>query len=382
MKNILPFLALAALGTTLQSCVKDEALNAEADITQASVHVGNPDHYFYQQSDSVVHVPYSDSTVTFTVRPTADLTALAPRFTLTEGATISPENGSVHDFSQGGVRYTVRSADGAWTRTYLVRFALRQNTVRDTLEYDFEHYELNAQNRYYLWTEEEADGTKTYPWATGNPGYNLSMGSAPAMAYPSTPDENGYEGKCVKLTTSDTGPLGRLVNRRIAAGNLFWGTFDLQQALFNSLAATKFGLPTNNLPLRFSAYYRYAPAANYQDQQGNIVADMKDEAHIYAVLYRNHDEQGNAVTLDGTNVLTSPLIVGIASLDHIGATSEWTKMDIPFVYTQTVDEALLAQYGYSLAIVFSSSREGALFRGAIGSTLWVDKVRISCSSSQ
>ena len=34
--------------------------------------------------------------------------------------------------------------------------------------------------------------------------------------------------------------------------------------------------------------------------------------------------------------------------------------------------------GYSLAIVCSSSTNGAEFMGAVGSTLWVDKFKIIC----
>lgn len=38
----------------------------------------------------------------------------------------------------------------------------------------------------------------------------------------------------------------------------------------------------------------------------------------------------------------------------------------------------LKNMGYSLAIVCSSSVDGASFMGAIGSTLYVDKFRITC----
>jgi hypothetical protein len=42
-----------------------------------------------------------------------------------------------------------------------------------------------------------------------------------------------------------------------------------------------------------------------------------------------------------------------------------------------VDHTLLKNRGYNLALVFSSSKEGANFCGAIGSTLYIDKVVIS-----
>ena len=41
------------------------------------------------------------------------------------------------------------------------------------------------------------------------------------------------------------------------------------------------------------------------------------------------------------------------------------------------DPQVLANYGYSIAIVFTSSCEGAHFEGAIGSTLLIDKVKVA-----
>lgn len=377
-----PLCLLLLAPLALSSCIKEEAPNAECDITRAAVTVNDVSATFYQATDTAQVVPYSDSVITFTVRPLADLTALAPRFTITEGATISPANGSTHDFSQGGVLYTLTSADGQWQRRYRVEFTTPSNIVKDTLTYDFEHYELNTTNNYYLWYEVDEAGQKTYPWATGNPGFRLSMSSAQPEGYPSRADAGGYEGSCAKLTTRDTGVFGRLAGRPLAAGNLFLGSFDVSQAVTNSLGATRFGNPTKELPLRLSAYYKYERGTTYQDKQLKTYADKLDYGHIYAVLYRNHDENGNAVTLDGTNVLTSPLIVAIASFDSIDNQSDWTQFDIPFTYTATVDETLLANYGYSLTLVCSSSHNGSLFEGAIGSTLWVDKIRITCNTSK
>jgi len=42
-----------------------------------------------------------------------------------------------------------------------------------------------------------------------------------------------------------------------------------------------------------------------------------------------------------------------------------------------IDDSTLEQFGYNLALVFSSSKNGAQFCGAVGSTLYVDKVVIS-----
>ena len=43
---------------------------------------------------------------------------------------------------------------------------------------------------------------------------------------------------------------------------------------------------------------------------------------------------------------------------------------------KVIDKEKLAQGGYQLSIVFSSSIEGDVFNGAEGSTLWIDEVEI------
>ena len=88
------------------------------------------------------------------------------------------------------------------------------------------------------------------------------------------------------------------------------------------------------------------------------------------------------MVLYGDNVLTSDLIVAVAELEYVAPTSTWTPWDVKFVYRKDVDEQLLANRGYSLAIVFSSSSAGGEFIGAIGSRLCVDKVQLICTHEQ
>ena len=116
----------------------------------------------------------------------------------------------------------------------------------------------------------------------------------------------------------------------------------------------------------------------FTNRQKKVVEGKKDYGTIYAVFYDNHDEEGNSVVLYGDNVQTSPQVVAIAILPDIDDTPEWTHFDIDFIYKKEVDVQKLKNMGYSMAIVSSSSVEGASFMGAIGSTLWVDKFRITC----
>ncbi len=370
----------AIFALALSSCFKDEAPNAECDIIEASLHVDNPTDIFYNPTDTLVRVLYTDDNISFSVRRKADLTSLAPTFRITDGATISPASGSVHDFSKGPVIYTVTSEDKEWSRSYKVSFIPVIRTSKDTLSFNFEDYHLDSKDKYYIWCEKHEDGNMYDDWATGNAGYGLTNGSAGPEAYPSTVLDEGYEGKGVKLVTCSTGPFGQMVKLPLAAGNLFLGTFDMSIALKTPRLATGFGLPFDKKPKTFTGYYKYTPGEKFQNKDESIVEGKVDEASVYAILYRNHDEDGNPVVLNGDNVQTSPLIVAKAIAANIVPTDKWTQFTVDFSYLEDFDLDLLENRGYNLAVVFSSSADGAFFQGAIGSTLCIDNVKIICET--
>ena len=370
----------AIFALALSSCFKDEAPNAECDIIEASLHVNNPTDIFYNPTDTLVRVLYTDDNISFSVRRKADLTSLAPTFRITDGATISPASGSVHDFSNGPVIYTVTSEDKEWSRSYKVSFIPVIRTSKDTLSFNFEDYHLDSKDKYYIWCEKHEDGNMYDDWATGNAGYGLTNGSAGPEAYPSTVLDEGYEGKGVKLVTCSTGPFGQMVKLPLAAGNLFLGTFDMSIALKTPRLATGFGLPFDKKPKTFTGYYKYKPGEKFQNKDESIVEGKVDEASVAAILYRTHDEDGNPVVLNGDNVQTSPLIVAKAIAANIVPTDKWTQFTVDFSYLEDFDLDLLENRGYNLAVVFSSSADGAFFQGAIGSTLCIDNVKIICET--
>lgn len=382
-------IAAALIGSsTLTSCFKDEPLNAECDIEQAYIHVDNPLGMFYQQSDTLINVLSTAEDINFVVRKTTDLTALAPIFNMTPGATIYPDNGSEQDFSNGPIVYTTTSEDGQYKRNYRVNFIFS----KDMLEYNFDHFSLNTNapaNKYYVWTDLDDEGNPLNNWATGNPGYRMAKGSAQPDEYPTTPwSEEGHE-TCVKLTTCETGKLGSDRKMPIAAGNLFLGEFDTKKALTANAAgvkgvlATKFGLPIGSQPVSFSGFYKYKRADVFTDKN-NEVKDSKDYGSIYAVFYDNHDANGEPFVLHGDDVLSSDQIISIANIGQIDDTPEWTAFNLNFKLQpgKAIDPVKLANRGYSLAIVSSSSINGATFEGAVGSTLWIDDFSIKCAEAK
>lgn len=372
----------AAICFSLTSCFKDEPLNAECDVEQAYVHVDDPTSVFFSVSDTLVNVRSDATEIVFEIKAdTLEDFEMAPMFRLTEGAVIEPANGSKHDFSGGkSVAYKVTSQDGKWSKTYNVSF----RTPDTPDEYHFEDYRLVSgpnKGQIYEWSDLTADGSWIGDWATGNPGFNISMGDAKLEDYPTVPVSDGYVGNGVKLTTRDTGPLGHLVEMNIAAGNLFIGYFDVSQALTNTLNATNFGRSFDKVPLGLTGWYKYRPGAVFTDKNGKKVEGRTDTGDIYAVLYRNHDENGNSIMLHGDDVLSSPYIVAVARVPELSVTDEWTQFDVKFDYKAEIDSKTLAERGYNLSVVFTSSIEGATFEGAIGSTLYVDEVKVICSNT-
>ena len=383
--------ALLAICCTLSltSCFKDEPLNAECDIEQAYIQAGeNLDTWFIAASDTLEDVQSDQTHIEFTVAEDADITHLAPKFRITAGATIQPENGSEQDFSQGPVTYTVTSEDRNWSRTYTVSVVKGKTNFGKQHEFDFETYSL--ANGYYSW-QETWNNRKIDLWATGNAGYKISNPSTKANKYPTAPEENGYEGAAVKLTTSRTSQLADMVKKPIAAGNLFIGQFDATNALRDAMKATKFGRPFSfpSEPLTLEGWYKYQAGDKFTDKYMNTLPDRHDYGTIYAVIYENHDQEGNPVVLYGDNVQTSPQVVALAiagdqkddnGKQAIGNTEQWTHFVVNFELQngKTFDSEKLKKGEYSMAIVCSSSTEGADFMGAVGSTLWVDKLKITC----
>lgn len=255
------------------------------------------------------------------------------------------------------------------------------------IKYDFENYKLidvqNSEFKYYGWYELNSDGTENELWASGNPAFTIALyfsEDKTENAFPTVAVTDGYDGACVKLETKSTGTLAASwYHMGIAAGNLFTGSFDSQNAVTSPMKATQFGKPFYKKPVKFTGYYKYAAGAKMQDGDGNAV-EGTDKGQIYSVLYRNVDASGNSVVLNGEDILTNENIVAVADAGDITDVADWTLFNAEFKYKEgkEIDEAILKAGGYSMATVFTSSIQGAKFIGAVGSTLYIDKVAIEC----
>lgn len=227
-KHVIIYLLLVIVTS---SCIRDEAPNAEADILSCRL------PGITMTTSPIIN----NNSVTLFVTPGTNISALAPEFTLTSGATITPASGTERNFNSPQ-EYQVTAADGIWKKTYAISVI---DTELATI-YNFE--DTISGKKYYIFVERENDKV-IMEWASGNAGYAMTGVAKTADDYPTFQIANGKNGKCLSLVTRSTGFFGGLVGMPIAAGNLFIGSFDVNNAMSNPLQATKFGLPFRHVRL-------------------------------------------------------------------------------------------------------------------------------------
>lgn len=357
------------------SCIREEPLNAECDITSVTL----PGYVLNRQP------LIENDKITLIVKNDVSVMSLAPEFELTPGATIEPASGTVRNFLLPQT-YKVTSEDGEWSKTYTVSVE-RNNSIN--LNYSFENVRqvsaLGGACSYDVFYETSPSGAVSLEWASANQAFAMSFQASTPNTFPTYQGEDGVDGCCAVLVTRSTGKWGQNLGKPIASGNLFFGKFDMTDAINHPLEATHFGIPFTNVPTRFSGYYKYTPGPEYcaPDADGKLqpVEGMVDLFSLYAVLYETTETHE---WLDGTNVLApdNDLIISTAEIPDRHASEEWVEFSVPFTYRpgKSIDPEKLKAGKYNIAVVMGSSKDGDRFCGAVGSTLKVDEVSISCSS--
>lgn len=379
------FLWLAALGVMLafSGCIKEEALNSEADIVDCTL----PGDLLSREAE------IGNDSITLTVKDGTDVSFLSPIFTLTEGATIDPPSGTMLDFST--VRhYVVTSQDRQWSKRYAVRVvAGAMEADGDSFFFGFEHWREQSLGlvAYPVCYEVDDNGATSYDWASGNVGYALTGMASSSSDYPTHLQAAGHTGKCVELVTRSTGSFGAMAQKPLAAGNIFLGNFDLSKALSTPLEATQFGIQFRYEPLKIGGWMDYRPGDVFYVPDNNsasglkAVSDRKDRCSIYAALYEVTDD---VPCLTGSDVplQSHPTVVCYAEIGESlrQGTSGWTYFEVSFerLPGRDLDLEKLKRGCYNLAVVLSSSSDGDAFEGAIGSCLKVDDVCITVKTRE
>lgn len=326
---------------------------------------------FAFESNLVMGTPvisHSEGTITFHVSKEITeegLSALAPQFTVSPGATVSPASGEPQNFANGNViTYIVTSQDKVVVNTY-----------RTSVKGEVYHYAFETWGTVGTGTNEYAKVLNA-DWDSSNDAITLlkTLGFyAKDASFPIVSAEGGKIGTAASITTLDTKGSGLFKIPRISAGTLFTGVFKTNASA--PLKSTQFGIPFTAKPKALKGFYKYTPGADYYQvgktiDKATIDVDKSDEYSIIAVLF---EAEGDYV-LDGSTL--NDLSQDVLRVELFGGDTagEWKEFNIPF----TAEGSFVydASKSYKLAIVCSSSKHGATYSGAPGSVLMIDEFEV------
>ena len=386
------------------SCIKDELPNTEADILDIIL-----------DKDVIISKKIENERITVFITPGSygdrkNIRTIS--YVISDGATIIRGNDD-YDYSTSH-EIEVMSEDGNWKKTHEVRI-LEMNFPT---EYYFENWSENRaatgvyDECFERLLDDEGNISDLYIWASGNLGYRITGKGVNTYDYPTyktlSQDDAHSGAYAAVLTTRYVGAIGQ--GSPLAAGNLFIGEFSGKgiNIMKDQMKATRFGMPINKKPQKLKFWFKYKSGGeiNIYNTAGEVIGirttdndnsgmnanvGNKDYAAVYAIMFDNvkaKELYNGKNYLDGSTILSSPAEVGRAiltdddkygtPLNEQGYPNEYVFKELDFTYSAAIDPARLANYEYSIAIVFSSSFYGAEFQGAIDSKLWIDDVELIC----
>ena len=247
------------------------------------------------------------------------------------------------------VTLEIRAEDGTIKEWYV---ALVHKQIQNS---DFEDWFDNKAMDGSFYTEIGLSAEKSV-WATANLGTSLYkvFGTQPVYENPKT-----YV-KIETLRPSSSVPL--------AAGTIFTGKFDLSKAIANPLdpeKATNQGTPFTFKPTKFRVKFSYESSTPYIQVTfnnsgsifgGNSVEEIagEDECAIYAIL---ESRDGDNITEIAKAELFSKTTAGVI------------EQYIDFNYTSIANPT-------HISVVFSSSKNGHYWKGAVGSKLLIEEFEL------
>ena len=307
----------------------------------------------------------------------ADLSALVPVITISEGAVVTPGSGEAKDFSNGNrVAYTVLSEDYSQTKTYTAFVAGTQKVK----EYSFDEWSKDTSNsEEHLQFPVIGTDYRNQLWTSCNQAVMLinSLGMLGGITYtgdyPVRPTDDAISGKAILMESVFTtgGAIFGTPVPKVTAATVFTGTFNAMAAVTegDAMLSTKFGVMFSDKPLEVKGSFKYTAGTPFYNKEG-VEIDKKDECALSAVLYEVEDEKE---TLHGGNIYTAGNIVASA-IFYSGDQKEYTPFSLKLIYHKEYD----ATKKYKFAVIFSASKDGAAYEAAVGSKLLVDNVSIIC----
>ena len=278
--------------------------------------------------------------------------SLNPEVTVSPGASVSPSSGSavVFDDPEDFVVYTITSQDGLGSEAYI--FTIRDNQIPNAA-FENWHEETGMNAQPFL---QPGKYLESAVWTTTN------MGTSIYSIYGTTPLEDGNN-KMAKIETVGT------VAIPLVAGAMYLGEFDLDAAIAdpgNQGAAAKLGIPFFAKPTAVEFKY------SFESGDQLIQAELKDPGNLFGGF--------DVYNLEGTDKFgikamlekrTGDVVTIIAQAEFISdqETDTMTEMKLELQYLSDDDPT-------HFHISFSPSVDGGTFKGAIGSNLIIDELKM------
>jgi len=389
MKNILNRFLLVSIGLFLFiSCIKEESPYREAEVLKFSL--------LEEDADNLLNVLYDHSQrlITVIVEDTAGYQnkIIKAEIEVAPEATVFPVSGSLLQLKDYETSLIVTPESKEKSVKYTVQFKAAYKFLR----FDFEDWDTKKfLSKPYCQPQDPI-------WSTANEGIKLIyVDETPFPTRPSGkgwpvntiyPDEENIiapSGERVAILETCLGKMAGVIQVPIAPGSLYMGVFKFTLNWNEPALSAQFGQPhsySTGRPVKLQGYYKYKSGEKFQtfkpDDSGKKVVEYvdgkKDECDIYAILFKvKKGSEGLKEFLTAYDLQTSDKIVGKAIMEDGSETdgNDWHHFEIPFTYSEEIN---YDENDYKLAIVFSSSRGGAYFEGAIGSKLMIDKIEIAC----
>ncbi len=359
MKNIRTNLLLLLFTfIIIQSCIDEDyfGLSNASNITR--IEVSN------QASPAVINSNENEVLIEFPAG--IDLTQIELQLLeLSSFATSDKLPGAILDFTSS-VNITVTAEDGSISEWLILPTTASENPQLQNSEF----------NDWYLTGagySEPGISEETTIWGTGNPGTQL------LNIYATTPLELSDGDYAARMETLYNGGLPSSLGFPISAGTIYTGSFNSDNLdPSDPRAAIDFGTQFSGRPNSFSVDYSYIPGEENNDKKGDPLP-YGDQCDIYVLL-----------EVRSTGSVKRLATAWFRSGD---LQSDLTRVEIEFVYGK-LDESypdymkpLNNEYVSSdsaafilpthLTFVGTSSFEGDLFNGAIGSVLLLDNFALN-----
>ncbi|NME72510.1 PCMD domain-containing protein [Flammeovirga aprica] len=225
--------------------------------------------------------------------------------------------------------------------------------------------ELHFEENLSLDTWTEPDGyPKPSGWETSNAG-TIIVGTVNA----SEEKTDVVSGSSAKLETV------KVIFTGIAASTFYTGAFQYNSS--DPANSAILGVPFTKRPKSMSFHYKYTPGQTYEQYTNTTPTTLTglDSCLAYMFLQKREGDKIERV--------------GTAAMQNSDTVTEWTKKTLNVQYGEIVnpepgfrlrsDETGWADANATpthVIIVFTSSSAGDFFRGAIGSTMYVDEISI------